>query len=61
MSTPANGLFSGLFSSIGAQIGNSPEVAAAEDKATQAFYTVAGELFIVIILLTLMLARNWER
>lgn len=53
--------FSSLFSGIGAQISNSPEVAAAEDKATQAFYAIAGELFIVIIVLTLILARHWRR
>lgn len=61
MSAPASGIFSSLFSSLGEQVASSPDVTAAENAATQAFYAIAGELLILIILQLLLLARMWDR
>jgi len=59
MSTPATA--GGILSSIGSLItGTSGDVAAAENAATQAFTAIAGELVIIIILLAIIVGRNWD-
>jgi hypothetical protein len=55
------GVLGSLFSGLGSTIASSPEVQQATDQATQAFYVVAGQLVIIILLQTLLLARLWHR
>lgn len=49
MSSPASGLL-GIFGSIGQSL--SEQTQSAADAATQAFYVIAGELAVIIVLLT---------
>lgn len=48
-----------IFGQLGQQV--SQATAAAEDQATQAFYAVAGELVILIIINVLILAMLWRK